>query len=123
ALELNACKIINLKPPRVGGLEESCAIHKLCYDEGVPLWIGGMLESGVGRSQNVAMASLPGVVLPSDLSATNRYFAPDITEPPFVLGAGSTVAVPDGVGMGVRVERARLAEFANRWDDVFPNWL
>jgi O-succinylbenzoate synthase len=123
ALELGACRIINLKPPRVGGLHEACAIHKLCCDEGIPLWIGGMLETGVGRAQNVAMASLPGVTLPSDLSATSRYFAPDVTEPPFELGPGSTIAVPDAVGTGVVVQRDRLAQFAAQWDENFGHLL
>jgi len=124
ALELKACRIINLKPPRVGGLDEACAVHKVCYDEGVPLWIGGMLETGIGRAQNLAIASLPGVTLPSDLSATNRYYAPDITEPPFVLNReDSTIAVPSGVGIGVEVQQDRIATFAGRWNDYFPAWM
>lgn len=110
ALELGACRIINLKPPRVSGLDEACAVHKLCYAEGVPLWIGGMLETGIGRAQNLAVASLPGVTLPSDLSATSRYYDPDIADPPFVLNAGdSTLTVPGAVGTGVTVNRERLA--------------
>ncbi len=121
ALELGACQIINLKPPRVGGLTEACAVHKLCYDEGVPLWIGGMLETGIGRAQNLAVASLPGVTLPSDLSATSRYYDPDLTEPPFVLGEHSTIAVPDGAGTGVRVDRSRLEAFARQWPAAFPH--
>ncbi len=124
ALELGACRIINLKPPRVGGLSEACAIHKFCYDAGVPLWIGGMLETGIGRAQNVAVASLPGVTLPSDLSATNRYYDPDLTEPPFVLNAeDSTLDVPGGVGTGVAVQRARVDEAAARWQHLFPHLI
>jgi O-succinylbenzoate synthase len=123
ALEIGACQIINLKPPRVGGLWEACAIHKLCYDEDVPLWIGGMLETGIGRAQNMAVAALPGVTLPSDLSATNRYFAPDITDPPFVLNGNSTVDVPDQIGSGVEVVPERLVAFAARWDEAFPHLL
>ncbi len=121
ALQLGACRIINLKPPRVGGLSEAVAIHKLCYDEGVPLWVGGMLETGVGRAQNLAVASLPGVTLPSDLSATNRYYAPDITEPPFVLNPDSTIDVPRGIGSGVTIQPDRLAAFGAAWDATFPD--
>ncbi|GAB4570192.1 MAG: o-succinylbenzoate synthase [Anaerolineae bacterium] len=121
ALALGACRIINLKPPRVGGLTEAAAIHKLCYDEGIPLWIGGMLETGIGRAQNIAVGALPGVTLPSDLSATNRYYDPDITEPPFVLNPDSTIDVPAGVGTGIAVQRDRLKAFAARWDETFPD--
>lgn len=124
ALELGACRIINLKPPRVGGLSEACAIHKFCYDAGVPLWIGGMLETGIGRAQNVAVASLPGVTLPSDLSATSRYYDPDLAEPPFVLNTeDSTLDVPGGVGTGVVVQRARVDEAAARWQHLFPHLI
>ena len=121
ALEIGACRIINLKPPRVGGLDEACAIHKVCYDAGIPLWIGGMLETGVGRAENIAVAALPGVTLPSDLSATSRYFNPDITEPPFMLNPDSTIDVPQGVGTGVRMQAERLQDAAARWANEFPH--
>ncbi len=122
ALELGACRIINLKPPRVGGLSEACAVHKVCYDAGVPLWIGGMLETGVGRAENLAVGSLPGVTLPSDLSATNRYYAPDITEPPFLLNPDSTIDVPDRVGVGVDVQRDRIESAASLWPQTYGQW-
>ena len=121
ALEIGACRIINLKPPRVGGLDEACAIHKVCYDAGIPLWIGGMLETGVGRAENIAVAALPGVTLPSDLSATSRYYNPDITEPPFMLNPDSTIDVPQGVGTGVSVQAERLQDAAARWASEFPH--
>jgi O-succinylbenzoate synthase len=122
ALKVKACRIINLKPPRVGGLDEACAVHKVCYDEGIPLWIGGMLETGIGRAQNIAVAALPGVTLPSDQSATNRYYDPDITEPPFELNPeDSTIDVPETVGTGVIVKRRRIEEAAARWHRDFPN--
>ena len=121
ALEIGACKIINLKPPRVGGLTEAAAIHKVCYDHGVPLWIGGMLETGVGRAQNLAVGALPGVTLPSDLSATSRYYDPDITEPPFELNPDSTIDVPSGVGTGITVQPERLTAFAANWDATFSD--
>lgn len=109
-LRIGAGKIVNLKPGRVGGLIESLRIHALCHSEGVPLWIGGMLETGIGRATNLALASLAGVTLPSDISATNRYYDPDLTEETFTLNAeDSTISVPKGVGLGVTVNRERLA--------------
>ena len=115
ALELGAGRILNLKPGRVGGFTESLALHQLCAETNTPLWIGGMLETGIGRAANLAFASLPAVTLPSDISATNRYYDPDITEPPFVLGAGSRLQVPDGAGIGVEVKRERLEAAMERW--------
>lgn len=120
ALALGAGKILNLKPTRVGGFSESLKLYELCVENNNPLWIGGMLETGIGRAANVAFASLPGVTLPSDISATNRYFDPDITEPPFVLESDSTIKVPDGIGLGVEVQRDRVEEAAARWNENNP---
>lgn len=116
ALEVGAIGVLNLKPARVGGFAESLTIYNICVEHNLPLWIGGMLETGIGRAANVAFASLPGVTLPCDISATDRYFNPDITEPPFVLGDGSTLAVPDGLGIGVEVQRDRLEESVAQWE-------
>lgn len=120
ALKLGAGRILNLKPTRVGGYSESLKIYQLCVETGTPLWIGGMLETGVGRAANLAFASLPGVNLPSDISATNRYFDPDIAEPPFVLQAGSMLTVPAGPGIGVDVQKDRLEEACARWRAINP---
>lgn len=120
ALELGAGKILNLKPTRVGGYAESLRIYELCVENDNPLWIGGMLETGIGRAANVAFAALPGVTLPSDISATNRYFDPDITEPPFELNDDSTLSVPDGLGIGVEVQMDRVKEAKARWDESNP---
>ena len=120
ALQVGAIGILNLKPARVGGFSESLAIYRICVENDLPLWIGGMLETGVGRAANVSFAALPAVNLPSDISATDRYFAADISEPPFVLSADSTLAVPDGYGIGVAVQRDRLAEAQGRWRDNNP---
>jgi len=87
AIDYGATSVINIKPGRVGGYLESVAIHDLCRDRGVPVWCGGMLETGVGRAANLALAALPGFTLPGDTSASDRYFAQDITEP-FVLHEG-----------------------------------
>ena len=115
ALQIGAIGILNLKPARVGGFSESLEIYRICVENDLPLWIGGMLETGVGRAANVSFAALPAVNLPSDISATDRYFAADLTEPPFVLGAESTLAVPDGYGIGIEIQRDRLEEAKQRW--------
>lgn len=115
AIELGAISILNLKPVRVGGYVDSLEIYKICVENNLPLWIGGMMETGVGRAANVAFASLPGVTLPSDISATDRYYSPDVTEPPFVLGKNSTIAVPEETGIGVTVEPDRLEQGKQLW--------
>lgn len=99
ALELGACSIINIKPGRVGGYLTAKEIHDLCLSRGAPAWVGGMLETGVGRAANVALAALPGCTLPGDTSASSRYYRVDVTEP-FVLQQGQ-LRVPTGPGIGV----------------------
>jgi len=120
AMEIGAGRILNLKPVRVGGYVESLKIYETCVANHFKLWIGGMLEVGIGRAANVAFASLPGVNMPSDISATERYFNPDITEPPFVLQEGSRLNVPDGSGIGVEVQRDRLDAAKALWDKTNP---
>lgn len=107
ALEIGACRVINIKQGRVGGLLESKVIHDLALAQGVPVWCGGMLETGIGRAANLALASLPGFTLPGDTSASRRYFAEDLT-PPFEMDADGTMAVPDGPGLGVDPLPGRL---------------
>jgi O-succinylbenzoate synthase len=109
AVQLGACRIINIKPGRVGGVAEAKRIHDLAMDADIAVWIGGMLETGVGRAVNLALAALPGVSLPGDTSASDRYFRRDLTEP-FVLSADGTMAVPDGPGIGVTPHPDRLEE-------------
>ncbi|MFN3928764.1 MAG: enolase C-terminal domain-like protein, partial [Thermoflexus sp.] len=108
ALEMGACRIINIKPGRVGGLLEAKRIHDLCHARGVPVWCGGMLETGIGRAANVALASLPGFTLPGDLSASDRYYYEDLIDPPFVLNPDGTLTVPKGPGLGVAVDRRKV---------------
>ncbi len=103
AIALEACQVINIKSGRVGGLTEAIAIHDRCVREGIPVWCGGMLETGIGRAANLALASLPGFTLPGDISASDRYYNPDIAEPRFTLNADSTIDVPDKPGLGVDV--------------------
>jgi O-succinylbenzoate synthase len=109
ALEMGAARIINIKAGRVGGLGAALAIHDLCRAGGAPVWCGGMLETGVGRASNLALASLPGFTLPGDISASERYYEEDITVEHFVLNPDSTIDVPAAPGLGVTVERAALA--------------
>jgi O-succinylbenzoate synthase len=110
ALEMKSCQVINIKPGRVGGLSQGLAIHDLCLDQGIPVWCGGMLETGVGRASNLAMASLPGFTLPGDISATDRYYVEDITSERFVLNPDSTISVPDAPGLGVSIDTAALKQ-------------
>ena len=113
ALDLGACRVINIKAGRVGGFATSLAVHDLCRARGVPVWCGGMLESGIGRLANVHLQTLPGFTLPGDTSASARYFEEDLVDPPVVVSAEGLIAVPDGPGIGheirwPRVERATV---------------
>ena len=104
ALELKSCRIINIKIGRVGGYSEALGIHDLCHSSGIPVWCGGMLESGIGRAHNIALASLKGFTLPGDISASSRYFARDIIQPEVTVAPDGTVTVPDTVGLGFDVD-------------------
>jgi O-succinylbenzoate synthase len=113
ALEMGSCRIINIKVGRVGGIVEARLIHDLCRDRGVPVWCGGMLESGIGRAHNLHLASLPNFKLPADLSASKRYYRQDLIEPEVELTGRGTVKVPEGPGIGVfpvdkRIKKATL---------------
>ncbi|MET1051348.1 MAG: o-succinylbenzoate synthase [Mycetocola sp.] len=117
AIERGATSIINIKPGRVGGYLPAVAIHDVCVDRGIPVWCGGMLETGIGRAMNVALAALPGFTLPGDTSASDRYYAEDLTEP-FVLHDGR-LTVPTGPGSGVTVR----TELVSAWARVAPTML
>jgi o-succinylbenzoate synthase len=114
ALDLGSCRVITIKPGRVGGHRQSRAIHDLCRARGIPVWCGGMLETNIGRAHNVALASLPGFTLPGDISASARYYAHDVAGPDFVLGADSTLRVPAAPGIGVEPDPATLAAATER---------
>lgn len=118
ALELGACRVINIKPGRVSGMHEGKLIHDYCYARGVPVWMGGMLETGIGRAANVALASLPGFTLPGDISASARYYQQDIIKEPFVLNPDSTLSVPNKPGLGITVDLAALKQFTLRSQDL-----
>lgn len=113
ALELGSCRIINIKPGRVGGLGSSRRIHDLCRARGVPVWCGGMLESGVGRAFNIALATLPGFTIPGDISASRRYWKRDIVDPEFEVVDG-LMAPPCGPGIGVTPDERRIDELTVR---------
>ena len=117
ALQLRATDVVTIKVGRVGGLHAARAIHDLCHAARVPLWVGGMLETGIGRAANVALASLPGFTLPGDISASNRYFDDDITEP-FELGRDGCIAVPQGPGLGVTIDVKRVRDAAVRRERI-----
>ncbi len=104
ALNLGSCRLINIKIGRVGGYSQALAIHDLCYQRGIPVWCGGMLESGIGRAHNLALASLPGFTLPGDISASSRYFDRDVIVPEVMVAPDGTVEVPRGRGLGFEVD-------------------
>lgn len=108
AIELESCKIINIKPGRVGGFTEAKLIHDYSASKNIPVWHGGMLESGIGRAGNIALASLPNFTLPGDISASKRYFKNDIVEPEFVLNENGTMNVPSKLGIGVEANLEML---------------
>jgi O-succinylbenzoate synthase len=108
ALALGSCRIVTVKPGRVGGFSEARLIHDECARLGVPVWHGGMLETGIGRAGNVALASLPNFTLPADISGSRRYYREDIVEPPFEVAPDGTMQVPTAPGIGVEVLEDRL---------------
>jgi O-succinylbenzoate synthase len=108
AIELDSCRVINIKPGRVGGFTESKLIHDYCASKNIPVWCGGMLESGIGRAGNVALASLPNFTLPGDISASKRYYKEDIVEPEFIVNKDGTMDVPIKPGIGVEVNLKSL---------------
>lgn len=114
ALALGSCRVVNIKPGRVGGHTASLAIHDLCASRGVPCWVGGMLETGVGRAHNVALATLPNMKYPNDISASSRYYERDIVDPPFELTRRGTIPVPEGAGIGVEVLTSEVERLAKR---------
>ena len=117
-MDLGACRIVNIKAGRVGGFAASLAVHDLCRTRGIPVWCGGMLESGIGRLANVHLQTLPGFTLPGDTSASARYFAEDLIDPPVEVGPDGTIAVPEESGLGhdlvwSRIDRATV--FREEW--------
>ena len=118
ALELQSCGIINVKLGRVGGHTEARAIQELARSRGVPVWCGGMLESGIGRAHNIAISTLAGFTLPGDVSASARYWAEDIVEPPVTVSKEGTIEAPSGHGIGYEADEARIEALTVRRAEI-----
>ena len=114
AIAVGACRIINVKPGRIGGHGESIRLHDLCAEHGIPVWHGGMLESGIGRMHNVHLSTLSNFTLPGDIAASRRYFEPDLIDPPVELQPDGTIAVPSLPGLGVEVAEDRVERATQR---------
>lgn len=116
AVELGSCKIINIKIGRVGGLLEAKKIHDYCYENGIDVWCGGMLESGIGRAHNVALTTLPGFSMPGDTAGSSRYFEKDVITPEVVAEDG-LITVPEADGIGYDADLAAIDSYTvDRWD-------
>jgi o-succinylbenzoate synthase len=111
AIEMKSCRVINIKAGRIGGLSQALLTHDLCREHGLPVWCGGMLETGIGRASNLALATLPNFSLPGDISASDRYYKQDITEERFTLNSDSSITVPDGPGLGIHVNEDALKRY------------
>ncbi|MFL6467365.1 MAG: o-succinylbenzoate synthase [Pyrinomonadaceae bacterium] len=118
ALEIDACRIINIKLGRVGGHKAAREIQELAKLKGVPVWCGGMLETGIGRAHNIAMSTLDGFTLPGDVSASSRYWHRDIVEPPIEVSAFGTIKVPETPGIGYSVDEQFIEELTTRRADA-----
>jgi O-succinylbenzoate synthase len=114
AIAAGACRIINIKPGRVGGYAESIRLHDLCAAHGIPVWHGGMLESGIGRAANIHLSTLENFSLPGDIAASKRYFDPDLIDPAIEVASDGTIAVPRGPGLGVSIVQDRLDRATRR---------
>jgi o-succinylbenzoate synthase len=118
AIELGACRIINVKLGRVGGHGEAQRVEQVCRARGLPVWCGGMLESGIGRAHNIAMSTLEGFTLPGDVSASARYWDEDIIEPPVTVSPRGTIVAPDAPGLGYGINVARIEALTVRKETV-----
>ncbi len=118
AIDIGACRIINVKLGRVGGHSEAKRVERVCRQTGVPVWCGGMLESGIGRAHNIAMATLAGFTLPGDVSASSRYWREDIIEPPVTVTARGTITAPTGPGIGFEVNQSRVERLTVRSERI-----
>lgn len=114
AIDMDSCRIINIKVGRVGGFSEAIAVHNAAAERGIPVWCGGMLETGIGRAHNIALSSLQNFSLPGDVSASKRYWAEDVIEPEVTVSATGEITVPKGVGSGFAVRRERIEELTVR---------
>ena len=121
AVETGACRIVNIKVGRVGGFSEARKVHDVCASHEVPVWCGGMLESGVGRSQNIALSTLHNFRLPGDVSASKRYWKEDIIEPEVEVTPQGTIVIRDEPGTGYRVREDRIEQLTKRKEIIQPD--
>jgi O-succinylbenzoate synthase len=119
AVDMESCRIINIKVGRVGGFSEAIAVHNVAEERGIPVWCGGMLETGIGRSHNIALSSLPNFSLPGDVSASSRYWVEDIIEPAVTVSTKGEIAVPTAVGRGFEVQRDRVEALTVRRQTLY----
>jgi O-succinylbenzoate synthase len=118
AIEMGSCKIINIKVGRVGGFSEAIGIHNAAMERGIPVWCGGMLESGIGRAHNIALSSLPNFLLPGDVAASQRYWADDIIEPEVTVSSKGEITISDAPGCGYAIREDLIERLTVRRDEV-----
>jgi len=118
AIEMGSCRIVNIKLGRVGGFSEAIAVHNAALERGIPVWCGGMLESGIGRAHNIALSTLEGFTLPGDVSASGRYWSEDIVEPEITVSAEGEIAVPDTPGRGYEVRNDLIEKLTVRKETI-----
>jgi o-succinylbenzoate synthase len=119
AIDMESCRIINIKVGRVGGFSEAIAVHNAAEERGIPVWCGGMLETGIGRSHNIALSSLANFTLPGDVSASSRYWTQDIIEPAVTVSSKGEIVVPTAIGRGFEVQRDRIEALTVRRQTLF----
>jgi O-succinylbenzoate synthase len=115
---MESCKIINIKLGRVGGFSEAIAVHNAAQERGIPVWCGGMLESGIGRSHNIALSTLENFTLPGDVSASARYWREDIVEPEITVSSVGEIAIPDSPGRGYEVRTDLVEQLTVRKETI-----
>src|SRR6185312_10115561 len=118
AIEMDSCRIINIKLGRVGGFSEAIAVHNVAQERGIPVWCGGMLETGIGRAHNIALSTLENFSLPGDVSASARYWTEDIVEPEITVSAKGEITVPDAPGRGYEVKRDLVERLTVRKETI-----
>ncbi len=118
AIEMESCRIINIKLGRVGGFSEAIAVHNAAFERGIPVWCGGMLESGIGRSHNIALSTLPNFSLPGDVSASRRYWSEDIIDPEVTVTPGGEIEIADAPGRGYSVRMDRVEQLTVRKERI-----
>jgi o-succinylbenzoate synthase len=118
AIDMESCRIINIKNGRVGGFSEAIAVHNAAMERGIPVWCGGMLETGIGRAHNIALSSLPGFTLAGDVSASKRYWAEDIIEPEVEVSSKGEITVPTSAGRGFEVKTGLVEKLTVRREEI-----